>query len=75
MGQGEDGPGTGLGQISVSLDGDLLVAVEAWREANLEPTTESAILRLVRKALQDEIIEIQDMIKQTRVRLGLDGGE
>lgn len=62
-------------QISVEMDADLLAAVEAWREANLEPSLEAAITNLVRRALQDEVAEIQDLIKQARARMGLDGGE
>ena len=57
------------------MDADLLAAVEAWREANLEPSLEAAITNLVRRALQDEVAEIQDLIKQARARMGLDGGE
>jgi len=62
-------------QISVEMDADLWAAVEAWREANLEPNLEAAIVNLVRRALQDEVAEIQDLIKQARARMGLDGGE
>ena len=62
-------------QVSLEMDADLLAAVEAWREANLEPSLEAAITNLVRRALQDEVAEIQDLIKQARARMGLDGGE
>ncbi len=62
-------------QISVEIDSDLWAAVEAWREANLEPNLETAVVNLVRRALQDEVAEIQDLIKQARSQMGLDGGE
>jgi hypothetical protein len=62
-------------QISVEIDADLWAAVDAWREANLEPSLETAVVNLVRRALQDEVAEIQDLIKQARSQMGLDGGE
>lgn len=72
-GDGEQ-PGISM-QLRLELEGELLAAIEAWREVNLEPNLESAALNLIRRALMDEVSEVQNMLREAKARMGLDGGK
>ena len=57
--------------VSIELAGEDLAAVEAWREVHRLPTLESAVEELLRRALLDEISDIEDLVVKARARLGL----
>lgn len=51
------------------LQPEQLVAVEAWRAANMKTSIEVAISELVNRALMDEIADTATLLEEVRAHL------
>lgn len=51
------------------LQPEQLVAVEAWRAANMQNSIEVAIAELVNRALMDEIADTVSLLEEVRAQL------
>lgn len=55
--------------VEVMLQPEQLVAVEAWRAANMKSSIEEAISELVNRALMDEIADTASLLEEVRAHL------
>jgi hypothetical protein len=55
--------------VEVMLQPEQLVAVEAWRAANMKTSIEVAIAELVNRALMDEIADTAFLLEEVRAHL------
>ncbi len=59
--------------VEVMLQPEQLVAVEAWRAANMKTSIEVAISELVNRALMDEIADTASLMAEVRAHLKANG--
>ncbi|MEO1159628.1 MAG: hypothetical protein AAFW74_04105 [Pseudomonadota bacterium] len=55
--------------VQVMLQPEQLIAVEAWRAANMKTSIEVAIAELVNRALMDEIADTASLLEDVRAHL------
>lgn len=55
--------------VEVMLQPEQLVAVEAWRAANMKTSIEVAISELVNRALMDELADTALLLEEVRAHL------